>query len=792
MSGFPRKSRFCQSAIFVVLSSFILSIGLLLTGPASTADYPPAGSEISSLQEAYNQANDTDTIRTKTTIFSESLVLDRPIAVNLNGGYSDTTYSSTDGFTSLYGTLTVNSGAIYISNFVIGGGTGGITISNVAVTIPRIDWTTDQPASSRVDYGETTSYGMSVTGSDLTTYHSLVLTGLKPNTTYHYIVSSSTSAASAATADSSFTTPDFIAATIADVGNSAVIEVAGGFDTTNPDGSINVIPRRMVAQEYYKTHSDNIDFLVMFSTFDYAMPDQDTQGVYTAVKNDTLGINQVIFDNSALYGSSSKLQGTIDMGNTSPLAINPYGELLDQTLTVLSHELAHRFGAFVRYKLPDNSLSTALLGKDNSHWSYLLDSQGSVMYGNGWIDNGDGTFISSTIRNAYSPLDLYLMGMITVEQVPPMLLIDNTAIDATQLPFLGATVSGTATTVVIDDIVAAEGERIPSSATSPKQFNIGFVLLTRSGDSMGQAAQALDVVRKGFAGRFAELTQGIGSIANVPASLEVVIDTPASGATITGPSVQVTGAVINTTGVETGVTVNGIPATVSNGRFIANAVDLQQGINTITATATDVNALISTATRTVTAQTGNYIRIKPNIESGISPLDISLTVDSSFTISSTTLLYSGPVAISQLPGSTPTNYLVRLPAEGAYTLKVQSIGPDLLTYEDLVIITVFSKNKLDNLLRNKWLTVNTHLSNGNTASALTHFISIMRPKYQAVFDEVVPLLPTILATYQELAGVSMDSEITKYELTTLEDGSLHAFDIVFVKDDDGIWRIRSY
>ena len=480
------------------------------------------------------------------------------------------------------------------------------------------------------------------------------------------------------------------------------------------------------------------------------------------------------------------------MGNVSTLAVNPYSDQLNQTLTVLSHEFAHRFGAYVRFELPDNSLSTALLGKDNSHWSYLLDSQGSVMYGNGWNDNGGGTYTSTTIMNSYSPLDLYLMGIIPKDQVPSMHLIHNPAIDKTQLPFLGTTVSGTASTVSINDIIAAEGERVPNVSTSQKQFNVGYILLVRHGDSLGQAAQALDVVRKGFSGRFAELTQGVGSISNVPASLEVIFDTPANNSTITGPSVQVTGTVINTTGAESGVAVNGIPATINGTRFTVNAVDLLQGTNTITATATDINGLTSTATRSLTSVAGNYIRIKPNNESGIAPLDITLTVDSPFTITSSTLSYSGPVAITQLPGSTPTSYVVRLPVEGAYTLMIQTTGPDGLIYEDSVMITVHPKNKLDNLLRNKWRTINSQLSSGNTSSALTHFTPTMRSKYQAVFDEVVSLFSTIQGTYQGLASVSMDSELAKYELTTLEEGSLHAYDIVFVKDDDGIWRIRSY
>jgi len=306
MASIFRKNGHRSIYSFILLGCLLLATGMILTGQASTADIPPTGTETTSLQETYNQAIDGDTIRAKTKVFCESLVLDRPVSVRLQGGFRDNTYATTSGFTNLQGSLSIRSGTVQVSNFTMSGSSsGGLAISAVNVTMPRITWSTDQLADSRVDYGETTSYGMSVSGTDLSASHSMVLTGLKPNTTYHYIISSSTSTASAATADQTFTTPDFIAATVADIGNSAVIEVAGGFDTTNPDSSINSAARQKVAQEYYKTHNDNIDFLVIFSTFDYAMPDQDTQGVYMSVKNDTLGINQTIFDNSDYYGSNS-------------------------------------------------------------------------------------------------------------------------------------------------------------------------------------------------------------------------------------------------------------------------------------------------------------------------------------------------------------------------------------------------------------------------------------------------------------------------------------------------------
>lgn len=69
----------------------------------------------------------------------------------------------------------------------------------------------------------------------------------------------------------------------------------------------------------------------------------------------------------------------------------------------------------------------------------------------------------------------------------------------------------------------------------------------------------------------------VGSINGVAPSVTVFIEYPADGATITGPDVTVTGSVINTTGAETGVMVNGMPGTVSGSRFVANLFHYRQG-----------------------------------------------------------------------------------------------------------------------------------------------------------------------------------------------------------------------
>lgn len=58
-------------------------------------------------------------------------------------------------------------------------------------TSTHIVWVTDEPTTGQVEYGTTDSYGQSTTEvSDLTYYHDHEITGLLPNTTYHYQISS--------------------------------------------------------------------------------------------------------------------------------------------------------------------------------------------------------------------------------------------------------------------------------------------------------------------------------------------------------------------------------------------------------------------------------------------------------------------------------------------------------------------------------------------------------------------------------------------------------------------------
>lgn len=752
------------------------------------------------LQEAYDQASDNGVIKAFSKTYIENLQINRPITVDLQGGYTDATYSNTLGYTSLQGELVITSGTLVVSHLAITSADisppssiTSVSISDATPTSVSISWITEAPANSRIDYGETNSYGAAVTDSALTSSHRIALPGLKPGTTYHFRASSTTTdGILLSSGDKTFTTPLFETTTVGDFGNVTVMEIAGSYDSIKPDGTISEVPRQEISREFIRLHGDIYDFLVIFTTFPFAMPNTEAGGFYIGAKNDTQGIGEPIFDNTALFGSNGKLQGTVDLGNIGNVVNDPLDTTFEATLNVLSHEIAHRWGPHVAFRNADGTVSHALLDEEARHWSYLLDSSASLMYGNAWRENGDGTFTSTGAWSGFSPLDLYLMGLYDRTEVPPLLLIDNPAIDPGLSSHAGDTVTGTPRTVTIDDIIAAEGERIPAASQAQKEFRVGFVLLTKPDVSAGNALAKIEAIRAAWAGRFAALTGGRAGILDIPPSLTLTIAAPASGTTIVGPTVTVEGAVVNSTGNETGITVNGIAATVTGNRFVANDVPLGEGENIVTVSAIDTGGLTATTSAAVTSAPGHYIDLSASIESGLAPLEVDLSISASFGINDSILSYTGPVPVELLPGATPTSYTARLPAEGTYTLTADTIGPDGLVHKDTVTVVVLSKLQIDRLLQNKWQTLLSGFANNDQFTAIETILTASKNYYQTMFDALGAQLSSIASTAREFNLISIIGNQGQYELVTEQNEGLYSYDVIFTRDVNGLWKIQGF
>jgi len=82
-----------------------------------------------------------------------------------------------------------------------------VSASSETETGAVITWATNEPGSSQVEYGKTTEYGLTATSDELTTAHSITLSGLESNTDYRYRVKSKDKAGNeASSTDYSFAT----------------------------------------------------------------------------------------------------------------------------------------------------------------------------------------------------------------------------------------------------------------------------------------------------------------------------------------------------------------------------------------------------------------------------------------------------------------------------------------------------------------------------------------------------------------------------------------------------------
>ena len=297
-----------------------------------------------------------------------------------------------------------------------------------------------------------------------------------------------------------------------DRGAVTVIDFSGNYDR-DVLGQSNVEPRAVVAREFYRTHADNYDFLVVFTDFEFNTG--FARAFHWSIQNQITGIGQEIFDNTEAFGSDGRLQGYTDMASMSRWVMDPYHPEFDTVLSVMGHELMHQWSGRARFD-QGAGIDNGLLGRNNSHWSNLFDTGASVLYGHKWRNNGNGTFTSEANFKFFSPLDLYLAGFYGADEVPPMTLIENPEISPQFTPYQGlqnhgSTISGTARTVTIEDIIRAEGERVPSVENSQKDFRFAFILVTTPGKTVSDRAIAnINYVRRAFLDRFSIWTGGRG------------------------------------------------------------------------------------------------------------------------------------------------------------------------------------------------------------------------------------------------------------------------------------------
>jgi PKD repeat protein len=306
-----------------------------------------------------------------------------------------------------------------------------------------------------------------------------------------------------------------------------------------------------IAARFYASHADDFDYLNInvASSFRRDVDPEAGFAFESNISNDVSGIGLPLFNiGQAIFPGVSRLKSILNMNDLGEYGRDP-NEPLPGFLNaaggvdILGQEAAHLVGAFVTADNAD------ILGRSDAHWSFFFQSYGSTLEGNDWQNLGGGNWITVEPTKHYSQLDNYLWGFLSASEVTdPMFVLDDPVPDlnGTQwgkasLPVAGVRVNSvTQTPVTMANIIANEGARDPSSATSQKHYTMAWILVIPDSTTVWpEDLEKIDDFRWQWENEFfAVETNGIGRMSSelapgpVSADFEARVVEGAAGLTV--------------------------------------------------------------------------------------------------------------------------------------------------------------------------------------------------------------------------------------------------------------------
>ena len=272
--------------------------------------------------------NSTYYARVKSTDPSGNIAVDN----NSGTGYSFTTLAS-------------SSNPPTISN---------IQFSNVTHNAATVAWTTDISSTSFVEYGLDTSYGSSQGSFTMTTSHSVGLTGLLSDATYHFRVRSSNSeGVEAVSQDYTFTTetaPDITPPVISSIQTSNIDMDSADITWTTSEDANSIVE--------YGTSTENLNYLA------------GDEGIYTT--SHTVSLINLTVDTTYYYQVKSRDRaGNLTTDNNSEVYYS-FITVADETPPVISN---------VTVPVKDRNSATVIWDTDEDATSQVVYSINEDMSG---------------------------------------------------------------------------------------------------------------------------------------------------------------------------------------------------------------------------------------------------------------------------------------------------------------------------------------------------------------------------------------------------------------------------
>ncbi len=285
--------------------------------------------------------------------------------------------------------------------------------------------------------------------------------------------------------------------------------------------------------------------------------------------------------------------------------------------------------------------------------------------------------------------------------------------------------------------------------------------------------------------------ESIPSIFTVKPALEIAVTSPADRGSVNGAVTIVRGTFRSDTN-DVGILVDGKPAEITGREWVANGVPLTTGTNTLTATITDGLGNASSASiDVITSDTAQPVRLIPNITSGIAPLTCYFSVSADMPPVTYQMDFNGD-GVTDYSGTSFDDMSYTYTTEGLFYPTITVTDNQGNTYSDTIAITVLNKAEIEAVLKGKWEGIKAALASGDIEKAVGFFAEDKKDMYRYNFTLMASLLPTMIKDMGDIHLVRISDDVAECEMTAVQDGIEYSFYVEFVKDVNGLWKLRFF
>jgi hypothetical protein len=198
-------------------------------------------------------------------------------------------------------------------------------------------------------------------------------------------------------------------------------------------------------------------------------------------------------------------------------------------------------------------------------------------------------------------------------------------------------------------------------------------------------------------------------------------------------------------------------------------------------------------------KTTEDVRLTSNIESGVPPLEITFTVDYSYTnidnmIVQAEMDFEGDGVIDINPTSTTFTHTYGMPGDYYPTITLTDERGN--TYTARTAVVIYDRNEMHALLKSKWNGMNQALIDGDIERALKYFHEKSRAKYSEILTLLQDEIENGISRFGDIELIYLKETMAKCRIRRYQniDGQDRwvTYYIYFVKDPWGTWKIRSF